>query len=308
MKKSKIVLSLILSLCLLLMVSPPLQAKNALSTKKYTIAQGESFTLRLLFTNANGKASLSNKKAISIKKIKKNQWKVKGLKAGTSTVTITAAKKKYKAKITVKKAVSATKMYFYDSYKAVHAGVGDRLDLANHLYIYATKLNRSQVKYRSSNPKVVTVNKTGSAKALAAGRATITASYKKTTAKMTITVHALNVTIDALPQTISSYNSYDGSLSNQCQVNAITFEKNYYAYGNTFSLYMTISGTKTMTTTIANQMCKIGYKLYNAQNVVVKSGIFYSDNVAAGESFKTRSIISASLPEGSYHLVLENIA
>ena len=155
--------------------------------------------MRLLFTNANGKASLSNKKVISIKKIKKNQWKVKGLKAGTSTVTITAAKKKYKAKITVKKAVTATKIYFYDSYKAVHAGVGDRLDLANHLYIYATKLNRSQVKYRSSNPKVVTINKTGSAKALAAGRATITASYKKTTAKMTITVHALNVTIDALP-------------------------------------------------------------------------------------------------------------
>ncbi len=63
-----------------------------------------------------------------------------------------------------------------------------------------------------------------------------------------------------------------------------------------------------MTTTIANQMCRIGYKLYNAQNVVVKSGIFYSDNVAAGESFTTRNIISASLPEGSYHLVLENMA
>lgn len=129
----------------------------------------------------------------------------------------------------------------------------------------------------------------------------------KTTAKMTITVHALNVTVDALPQTISRYSSYDGALLNQCQVNAVTFEKNYYSYNNMFSLYIIVSGTKTMATTIANQGCAIGYKLYNSQNVVVKSGLFYSDRVSNGESFTTKSIISASLPEGSYHLVLENV-
>lgn len=84
-----------------------------LNHKKKTIYVGESFTLSVKNAKKTYKPSVS-KKAVSLKKLKKNQWKVTGIKKGTVTITIKTKLKKYTCKVTVKNrriSKKATKFY-----------------------------------------------------------------------------------------------------------------------------------------------------------------------------------------------------
>ncbi|HAN57358.1 MAG TPA: hypothetical protein DCQ45_00045 [Erysipelotrichaceae bacterium] len=307
MKHFKVLLTVLLSLCMLFTMTSPAYAEESVAGKTKYLTVGDTYYLRLKHTSLTGKATTSHKKVLKIKKIKRNQWKTTALKAGKSTVTVSFAGKKQKVYFVVKKPKAApTYLYFFDNYKQVNMAVGDSLDVSRKLYFYAPKAKSTQLKYKSSNKSIVSITKNGTAKALKAGKATITVSYKKKKAKMTITVHELTVTANALPVTISNYNSFDQSLINQCQITNVSFEKTYYDYDNSFSLYMVLTGTKTFATEIASKPCKVGWKLYDQNNVVVKSGLFYTDSVNNGETFTTKQIITAKLSEGQYHLVLED--
>ncbi|MGN0483438.1 MAG: hypothetical protein ACI4HI_07785 [Lachnospiraceae bacterium] len=83
-------------------------AKVSISAKKLTIDVGKSKTLTI--KNAPTKVSwkLSTKKYVTIKTVKKNQIKITGKKAGATTVTATAGKKKYTCKVTVKNVTKRT--------------------------------------------------------------------------------------------------------------------------------------------------------------------------------------------------------
>lgn len=81
--------------------------KITLNKKAMTIKKGKTFRLKLNGTKTIAKASVSNKKIVKLtpvkkkKKVIKNQWIVKGLKAGKTKVTVKAGKRKYVCKVTV---------------------------------------------------------------------------------------------------------------------------------------------------------------------------------------------------------------
>ncbi|BBH27678.1 hypothetical protein SG0102_26120 [Intestinibaculum porci] len=81
--------------------------KITLNKKAMTIKKGKTFRLKLNGTKTIAKASVSNKKIVKLtpvkkkKKVVKNQWIVKGLKAGKTKVTVKAGKRKYVCKVTV---------------------------------------------------------------------------------------------------------------------------------------------------------------------------------------------------------------
>lgn len=81
--------------------------KITLNKKAMTIKKEKTFRLKLNGTKTIAKASVSNKKIVKLtpvkkkKKVIKNQWIVKGLKAGKTKVTVKAGKRKYVCKVTV---------------------------------------------------------------------------------------------------------------------------------------------------------------------------------------------------------------
>lgn len=105
---------------------------------------------------------------------------VKGLKAGTCTVTTWWNSKLYGVKVTVKAAAKKISI----SKKSATLKVGKKLTLK------LKNAKASKVKWSSSKKKVATVSKKGVVKAKKSGKATITAKYKGKKYKCKITVKA----------------------------------------------------------------------------------------------------------------------
>lgn len=83
-------------------------ANIKLNVTKKTLRIGKSFTLTLKNTTKSGNAKASNSR-VTLSKVKKNKWKIKGKKAGKVVVTVKVKKKTYKCTITVKKVSKAWK-------------------------------------------------------------------------------------------------------------------------------------------------------------------------------------------------------
>jgi hypothetical protein len=94
-----------------------------------------------------------------------------------------------------------------------------------------------------------------------------------------------SLSLPTLPKTIHYYN-YSGNIESSVSVTGITYNFEYYGDGNVI-LTAKFSGKKTYDKKGSGQSssCRIGWKLYDPQGNVFRTGTFSSPSVAMGESF-----------------------
>ena len=147
----------------------------ALDKKTATVYAGKTVTLKATSNDKDAKATFtsSNTKVATVS----STGVVKGVKAGTATITASYGNAKATCKVTVK----ASSVKFAKKTVVVYKG--------KTATVKATLTGVSSVKYTSSNKKVATVNsKTGAVKGLKAGTVTITATSGKLKATYKLTV------------------------------------------------------------------------------------------------------------------------
>lgn len=147
----------------------------ALDKKTATVYTGKTVTLKATSNDKDAKATFtsSNTKVATVS----STGVVKGVKAGTATITASYGNAKATCKVTVK----APSVKFTKKTATVYKG--------KTATVKATLTGVSSVKYTSSNKKVATVNsKTGAVKGLKAGTVTITATSGKLKATYKLTV------------------------------------------------------------------------------------------------------------------------
>ena len=134
------------------------EAAPRISSSKLTMIKGQSRTLKITGLKKGQKITWksSNSKIVAVNKAGKLQAKAKG----SATITGTVSKRKYTCKVTV----HAPKL----NKTAVTLKVGQT---------YQLKLSgtNQKITWKSSNSKIVTVNKAGRLSARSAGNATVTA-------------------------------------------------------------------------------------------------------------------------------------
>ena len=147
----------------------------ALDKKTATVYAGKTVTLKATSNDKDAKATFtsSNTKVATVS----STGVVKGVKAGTATITASYGNAKATCKVTVK----ASTIKFAKKTATVYTG--------KTATVKATLAGVSSVKYTSSNNKVATVNsKTGAVKGVKAGTVTITATSGKLKATYKLTV------------------------------------------------------------------------------------------------------------------------
>ena len=147
----------------------------ALDKKTAAVYTGKTVTLKATSNDKDAKATFtsSNTKVATVS----STGVVKGVKAGTATITASYGNAKATCKVTVK----APSVKFTKKTATVYKG--------KTATVKATLTGVSSVKYTSSNKKVATVNsKTGAVKGLKAGTVTITATSGKLKATYKLTV------------------------------------------------------------------------------------------------------------------------
>ena len=147
----------------------------ALDKKTAAVYTGKTVTLKATSNDKDAKATFtsSNTKVATVS----STGVVKGVKAGTATITASYGNAKATCKVTVK----APSVKFAKKTATVYRG--------KTATVKATLAGVSSVKYTSSNKKVATVNsKTGAVKGLKAGTVTITATSGKLKATYKLTV------------------------------------------------------------------------------------------------------------------------
>ena len=134
------------------------EAAPRISSSKLTMIKGQSRTLKITGLKKGQKITWksSNSKIVAVNKAGKLQAKAKG----SATITGTVSKRKYTCKVTVQ----APKL----NKTSVTLNVGQT---------YQLKLSgtNQKITWKSSNSKIVTVNKAGKLSARSAGNATVTA-------------------------------------------------------------------------------------------------------------------------------------
>ena len=147
----------------------------ALDKKTATVYAGKTVTLKATSNDKDAKATFtsSNTKVATVS----STGVVKGVKAGTATITASYGNAKATCKVTVK----ASTIKFAKKTATVYTG--------KTVTVKATATPSATIKYTSSNTKVATVNsKTGAVKGLKAGTVTITATSGKLKATYKLTV------------------------------------------------------------------------------------------------------------------------
>jgi uncharacterized protein YjdB len=127
----------------------------------------------------------TNKKVAKVN----SKGKITALKAGSTKITVTAANgKKLTVKVTVVKKPVKLKSFSISGAKknAITLKAGKTKDLK--LQLLPTKATNLKVSFKSSKPKVATIDKAGRIKALAKGKATITVKAASKTVKVKLTV------------------------------------------------------------------------------------------------------------------------
>ena len=167
--------------------------KVALSSSKASVAVGGSKTISL--KNAKGKVKWSvAKKSVASIKANGASVKVKGKKAGTTTITAKVGKKSYKCKFTVKNAPKISK-------SSISLSKGKSYDLS----VTGTA---SAPKWSTSNKKVATIKKVSARKyrvtAKSSGSATIKAKVNGKTLSCKVTVPKSSSATQTAPTNYSS--------------------------------------------------------------------------------------------------------
>lgn len=120
----------------------------------------------------------------------------------------------------------------------------------------------------------------------------------------------MNITLPKTPVTIHEFR-YNGSIDTTCKVTSVRWEIHRYdPSSQEASIVFYWSGEQTYNYKGDNisRSCYIGYKLYDSQGYVVKSGTLLSTAVQKGEKFKDASFYIYDLdPNESYTLEFVNV-
>ncbi|MBE5958491.1 MAG: hypothetical protein E7254_06475 [Lachnospiraceae bacterium] len=141
-----------------------------------TLKKGKSKVLKVKVKTSGKGASKkytvksSKPKTVAVSKSGKN-IKVKALKKGKAVITLTTKSGKKKAKVKVTVGTPASKM----TISKTKATVSKNKTLALTAKITTKKVSNKKILWKSSNPKVATVDAKGVVKGITAGKATITA-------------------------------------------------------------------------------------------------------------------------------------
>lgn len=174
-----------------------------LNKKNASLNVGKTTTLKATVTPKDSKVtwSTSNKSVATVTK----KGVVKGVKAGTATITAKAGTKKATCKVTVKAATSSVAVTDVQiSTKTAEINVGGITNM-NASVLPANATDKT-LKYESSNPSVATVDAAGAIVGVGAGTATITArSANGKSASMQVTVKFVNATgVTVSPNEVST--------------------------------------------------------------------------------------------------------
>lgn len=213
-------LVLALSAAAVLEFSLPHQAhaktKIALSKSKTTLMLGKSTTLKLKGAKASKVKWSSSKKSVATVK----NGKVKTKKAGTTTITAKYKGKKYKCKVTVTKlAMSKIGTQYFIS--KAEGGSYDQITVK--CYKHGKKC--PDLKYYSSNKKIVKVDQEGWLTARGIGTATIKVKAHGATVKQKVTVRKNGFALKKIPTLyLGCYPEEErGYVDVQCQVHGPIF-------------------------------------------------------------------------------------
>ena len=194
------------------------------------------------------------------------------------------------------------------SLRASNTNIGAESKTTVHATVTPYDASDSSLTWTSSDDKIATVDSNGVVTGISAGTVTITAySNNGISSTCEIIVHDLIVDLPELPKVIKVINS-SGKVTSSCNISDITIKKTYYSSSDHFTLEGSFIGEKVYDTNpTVSSACKIGYKLYDQDDIVVSSGTIYTSSVIPGEKFKETRIIENGLAEGSYRLELLNI-
>lgn len=105
-----------------------------------------------------------------------------------------------------------------------------------------------------------------------------------------------------------SYSSSSGRLYSKVNITELSYEFSE-SYDGSVSLTLFFTGQKTYDYEGDNKSssCKIGWKLYDEEGFVVKTGTCYTSSLEAGEKFKKCEETIYSLEPGAYSLKLVNV-
>lgn len=276
MKGKKLLIS-ILTAGMLLSAAPAstVSAKGIKTVKqKITIKKGKSIYLTLHGTKKSGKLTVSKKKIVRIKKQKKNKWKVTGIKAGHTKITIKTKKKKFIFPTTVRTKNKAqykdgTMLMTLNSYRENDIGIQDKnVNVNKFFYMYSNTYTDNDIRFKSSNKKIVKLDQNGNLKPVHAGTATIKATVGSLSAKATVTIHDVTIKKPALPKTVN-YSSKVFA-NNSFTIRKIKFDKYYWEDSHKFFVTATLTGHLKS----QNDFCLFQYRVLNSKKKVVNSGTF----------------------------------
>ncbi len=183
MRKINKLLTLILTMVMILTITyQPIDAAAATNTKpvvkasKTVISKGTKTNVKVTYNKKNvtskAKFKTSNRKVATVSK----KGVVTGKKAGTAYITAT-----YKGKTSKKVKITVAQLSLNKSKVKLNVG---------KTAILTAKYNKKKVNptFKSSNPNVASVNKSGKITAKKKGTVTITATYKKSKVSCKVTV------------------------------------------------------------------------------------------------------------------------
>ena len=310
-----LILSLFVGLVGIVNVDTSYAASKKIHIKKktVTIVVGKTYQQKLI--NKKGKTikatkvkwKSSNKKIAKINK----KGKITAVKKGTVKMTAKYKGKTYKFTVKVKKP-SNKRVKVQPSSLTVIIGETKSVTVTiNGVDSVSYSANRivdcSWGDWKTANSCDLYI------KGVSEGKTTITLfdtnnSSVSTTLTVNVVPPALEISTPTMPASYSYHNPSTLLLYSECRIDKVEFEKHYYSYDNSYRVTLCLIGEKTYDykpTTSSD--CKVGYKLYDANGYVVKSGTFYSDSVTVGEKFKGSTIIASDLSPGKYRLELLNV-
>lgn len=170
--------------------------KLSLNKKNASVNAGKSITLKATSTpKKTVKWSTSNKAVATVS----SKGVVKGVKAGTATITAAVGQKKATCKVTVKGSAEVAVTEVKASIESAEISVGNGTQITAS--VLPANATNKKLTYSSSDESVATVNDAGAVVGIGAGKATITvrsANGKTASVEVTVTYVAVSgITIEA---------------------------------------------------------------------------------------------------------------
>lgn len=182
-------------------------------TLKATINPNNASNKKLTWKSSNtGVATVSNSGVVT------------GVKAGSTTISVTTAdgNKKATYKVTVtSKTVQISKISIDSFFQDMELEKGRSFDIKEVLKVTPSNAGYKGLKYSSSNPKVATISSNGTVKTINNGKVTLTVTApngSKATLKLTV--------VDVAPTVIYVYGEGDEITMNDLSVKIVNFKDN----------------------------------------------------------------------------------